>query len=132
MDFALLAVLESSKSSGTDTKGLSDQDGGSGVFLLEGRVVLGQELSKYISVSMKEVWLVKGKYMCIYIASDPCFFFQGWPVYRSTLQSRNAEKRRTYLNGTEASPVCEKWNLSSLRALGKTNLADMVVVWLCV
>ena len=60
------------------------------------------------------------------------FFFQGWPVYRSTLQSRNAEKRRTYLNGTEASPVCEKWNLSSLRALGKTNLADMVVVWLCV
>lgn len=46
VDFALLAVLESSKSSGTDTKGLSDQDGGSGVFLLEGRVVLGQELSK--------------------------------------------------------------------------------------
>lgn len=112
MDFALLAVLESSKSSGTDTKGLSDQDGGSGVFLLEGRVVLGQELSKYISVSMKEVWLVKGKYMCIYIASDPCFFFKDGPstgvpcnlvmLKREELTSMGRRPRQSVKSGISA------------------------------
>lgn len=34
---------------------------------------------------------------------------------------------KTYLKGTEASPVCDRKNLSSLTTFGKTNLEDMDV-----
>lgn len=32
----------------------------------------------------------------------------------------------THLNGTEASPVCDKKNLISLTAFGNANLADIL------
>lgn len=66
-----------------------------------------------------------------------CFLNSGYARVRNCLHIKailakinhyyeyNSTVEHTYLRGTEASPVWEKWNRSSLRARGNVSLADM-------